>query len=74
MRSDGWQVSLLYRRHVPASQQSPRTAALAAQLGIVPFDESELDSGCLIGLLGETTNYLDITFLTRLGYDIPKLG
>ena len=49
LKAEGWKVSLFYRRHVREEQQSPRTAELAAQLGIPgPFDAaSYLDSGCL---------------------------
>ena len=41
-------MSLLYRKHVPASMQSPSSASLAALLGVVGFDETELlQGGCL---------------------------
>ena len=48
LQAQGLRVSLLYRKHVPASMQSPSSAALAALLGVVGFDESELLQGsCL---------------------------
>ena len=47
MQSDGRQVSLLYRRHVPRNQQSPRTAELALRLGVRRWDDSNLDAACL---------------------------
>ena len=48
LQAQGLRVSLLYRKHVPASMQSPSSAALAALLGVVGFDEAELLQGsCL---------------------------
>ena len=46
LRAQGLTVSLLYRKHVPPSMQSPRTPELAALLGVEAFDAEELD-GCL---------------------------
>ena len=47
MQADGWKVSLLYRRHVREEQQSPRTAELAARLGVVGDVTEHVDGGCL---------------------------
>lgn len=47
MQASGSTVSLLYRRHVPAANQSPRTSKLASLLGVRAFDEAELSGGCL---------------------------
>ena len=47
MQADGWKVSFLYRRHVREEQQSPRTAELAARLGVVGDVTEHVDGGCL---------------------------
>jgi len=47
MQAEGRHVSLLYRRHVPPSEQSPTTAVLARMLGVSDFIETELEHGCL---------------------------
>ena len=46
LQAEGRRVSLLYRRDVPPSEQSPPTAQLAHELGIAPFAPNELGS-CL---------------------------
>lgn len=46
MQAEGRHVSLLYRHDVPESEQSPPTAQLAQELGVLAFDPSEIDS-CL---------------------------
>ena len=46
LQAQGLTASLLYRKHVPDSMQSPRTARLAEMMGATPFDEREL-AGCL---------------------------
>ena len=45
LQAQGLRVSLLYRKHVPASMQSPSSAGLAALLGVAGFDEAELLQG-----------------------------
>ena len=48
LQAQGLTVSLLYRKHVPPSMQSPRTRELAARLGVGDgFAEADLD-GCLM--------------------------
>jgi hypothetical protein len=48
LQAERKQVSLLYRRHVPAREQMPRVADLAARLGIRRFSDAELNDGsCL---------------------------
>ena len=46
LQEQGHVVSLLYRHDVPEAEQSPKTAALAAMLGVQAFSPSDLSS-CL---------------------------
>ena len=71
-------MSLLYRKHVPASMQSPSSASLAALLGVVGFDETELlQGGCLrpppalYHYAGTITLYQYAVPLRRYHYAVP---